>query len=122
MRSYLIYEWEINYLITFLKKEVSSYDFIFSANKLGENENEIGQNIVDANYNAVRNIYENQKIIKSKYKFSEARTDGFIYVELLRMCRNISQKCCEATGWENSKAFRVLDKIKDYIIDKILGD
>lgn len=77
----------------------------------------VGQLLVDANERSVSTRYDDE-ITSHEYKYRQF--DRVLSpVEVIKACDCLAYQCCEFSDWKNTKAFRILNAIRESAINTL---
>lgn len=79
----------------------------------------IGQILIDANTKSVNTRY-NKSTPPAEYKFHRYHRT-LTPVEVIKACDCLNYQSCEFDGWEQTKAYRIVQSIREGAIDQIPG-
>ena len=87
------------------------------------NPNDIAQILIDENYRSVNHRYkEDNAPEKSTYSDKwELGSDLFSAAQILKLCAYYDYQSCETDDYKTTKAYLVIDRIKDEAINALPG-
>jgi hypothetical protein len=120
MSAYIVDNNSINYLVNYLEQEHDKYlaYFRYVDENIKTNQ-DVGQIILDENVRSVNTRYNEES--KETFKYSFENYGFFDPRQVISVCKCIEYQSCETSDWEQSKAYRLITRIKDYAIGEIEG-
>lgn len=121
MSCYIVLTEQIDAILTtaikaraYVKFPDGGYDYVAS-----HNASTVGQILVNENYRSVNYRYRQQDEAP-EYYYRPYRKE-LSAVAILKLVNNYMYQACEHPDWEKSDAFKISERIKDSLINKLPG-
>ena len=119
MSAYILDKNFINYLVNFLEQNCRNYDSYFETWELPSKPDDIGQVLVAQNFRSVNYRYNEGTQIPG-YTF-KLQSYAFNPLQVLKSLACYEYQSCETEDWKETKAYKIIDAIKDYAIRALPG-
>ena len=120
MSAYIVADAHIDALISYAIKTNVSFYFENGRTDITRNSaNDIGQILLDENYRSVNHRYRGEEGDAPRYKIKPHAV--LEPVVILKLINCLDYQSCETDDWKASKAYAVLDAIKDQAIRNLPG-